>query len=283
MSTEPSTLDASNENNLTSMTDRTSTCFPKLPLELRNMVWTYGANLPRNLDIWAPTIGEEMTFHWNYHQNSLNFHPFKFCSTRPVPGILHANRESRTIALKFYELSFGTEFNPAHHLKFTTPARIYTNFQADRVCPMGTYGLDALSDLWLSQGPFVCAFNVCNDWPSPYKNPTFVRMEGSLSDSDSDSYLYEEIFLYYCGDLFPSSGSFEFVELDQVKATPEEWEVLKDAREKLLQAYEEWEQEKRHIAESYEQEGKEYPEGMFTTFVTPRVKLVALVVDGVRQ
>lgn len=246
------------------------------------MIWTYAANQPRNLDLWAPAIAGTITFSWNQRDDSIDYDPFKYCSTRPVPGILHANQESRTVALKFYELSFGTEFDPGHHLKFTTPARIYTNFEADLICPMGSYGLDAFFNLWYSTESLASAFNVSNDWGNSKDRP-FDFSDISLSDLAGGPCFHEEILLYCSKELSPAARSFEFVGLDQVKSTPGEWELLNDTRTELLQAYERWEQEQRLIGESYEQEGKEHHELHFANFAPPKVKLVALVVDGVRR
>ncbi|TVY37125.1 hypothetical protein LOCC1_G006916 [Lachnellula occidentalis] len=272
MSTDSSSPDHSNENSLSSMADRTFTCFPKLPLELRNMIWDCAANLPRNLDIWAPTIGNEMVILWNQADGPINFTPYKFCSTRPVPGILHANQESRTTALGFYELSFHTKIDVTDHIKIVTSNRIYCNPEADQICPMGPYGYEAISDIWYSGETGACAFNIHESWRKPmYSEESLIDMLGGFT-------CREEILLYYCKELFPSAGLFEFVELNQVQATPEAWDLLDDVRNRILQCQEDF----RKLGKEGQREGEEDPEDCDTCYF-PSVKLVALVVDGVQQ
>jgi hypothetical protein len=140
---------------------QTFTRFPKLPLELRNIVWEYASNQPRNLDIWASTTGT-ITFQRSSEAQKYEYYAFKYYTTQPVPGILHASQESRTAALQFYDLSFGIglTFESNDNLTFNSAPRIYRNFGADRICPMGPWGFDAQWYFWSLVSPLDCAINI---------------------------------------------------------------------------------------------------------------------------
>lgn len=75
--------------------------FSEFPLELRNWVWELASFQKRMFELHYDTIDQ------------------KFMTLRPPPALLHTNRESREVALRFYFLSFGTDkqlpkiyFNP---------------------------------------------------------------------------------------------------------------------------------------------------------------------------
>jgi hypothetical protein len=262
------------------MADRTFTRFPKLPLELRNMIWEFTANVPRNIDVWAPII-EDMSFHWKEDDDHMVFKPFRFCTSRPVPSILHVNKESRAIALRFYQLSFDTHVEPGgYYLKITYPATIYLNFDVDRICPMGPYQEDAFMNLWYPKQPPICAVNIHDDTSSPDDPQTFLSVLPTL-----DGTVPEEIFLYYCEKFFTNAGSFEFVDLTaDMAAQPRHWELLNLARDFILKRCEKQQKfEKEEIRKSYQEKGEEAPKDPDTGFVTPRIQFMALVVDGVRQ
>jgi hypothetical protein len=66
--------------------------------------------------------------------------PFKYLTTRPVPAILHINRESRSIDLKHYSLEFGWEMKDTESgLEMKVAPRIYYNPCVDRVCLLGSF------------------------------------------------------------------------------------------------------------------------------------------------
>ncbi|PVH82504.1 hypothetical protein DL98DRAFT_619824 [Cadophora sp. DSE1049] len=137
------------------------TCFLKLPPELRTMIWEAAANQPRNVDIWARD--DEPCEEWRLKENldTMEYTPFKFWTTQPVPGILHASSESRQIGLKFYQLSFGIKRWPEEMPGSKAP-RIYRNFAADRICPMEELRPAPHLELFCSsEHPLAsCAFNL---------------------------------------------------------------------------------------------------------------------------
>ena len=114
--------------------------FPELAPELRCKIWAAASNEPRNVDIWVRQI--------TIDRNWSNFAPISyFSSTKPV-AILHTCRESRLEALKFHFLEFGCTYNLEDYIKpalgaghrrlpsfeITFPARIYINWDVDRLC-----------------------------------------------------------------------------------------------------------------------------------------------------
>lgn len=135
--------------------------FPKFPLELRNIVWEYASNQPRNLDIWAPTIGS-ITSRWSLQSPTEEFKIFKYYTTCPVPSVLQASRESRAVALKFYKLSFEitVEFEPHDTFAINIPPRIYCNPGIDRSFTMGKWNFDAKWNFWNENTPTSCAVNI---------------------------------------------------------------------------------------------------------------------------
>jgi hypothetical protein len=108
------------------------TPFPRLPIEIRLKIWKCACFFSRNVDIWAKDIGGiacEYTGHVAHY----------FHSSAPAPSLLHICRESRSEALKHYQLEFGTTFDcklagTAPGLTVSTPPRIYFNWAVDRIC-----------------------------------------------------------------------------------------------------------------------------------------------------
>ncbi|KAH7348642.1 hypothetical protein BKA65DRAFT_501028 [Rhexocercosporidium sp. MPI-PUGE-AT-0058] len=139
---ESTSVSATNENGKSASVRpkqcNTFTCFPKLPAELRNMIWEHASNLPRNLDIWARRI-RSLSYRWSVGDDPVKYQPFKFYTKQPVPSILQTNRESRAIGHLHYHLSFETWFQCDDGLAVTTPARVYSNFAMDQIFPMGKY------------------------------------------------------------------------------------------------------------------------------------------------
>jgi hypothetical protein len=68
--------------------------FPELPTELRLKIWSYTAMAPRLLELQYCIVDR------------------KFFSFQRLPAILHTSRESRSVGLCFYHLSFGTDKHP---------------------------------------------------------------------------------------------------------------------------------------------------------------------------
>ncbi|KAI9644721.1 hypothetical protein NHQ30_006747 [Ciborinia camelliae] len=69
--------------------------FSELPLELRVLIWELAAFQKRILELNYCIVDE------------------KFANFGPPPAILHTSKESREVALRFYNMSFGTDKQPA--------------------------------------------------------------------------------------------------------------------------------------------------------------------------
>lgn len=91
------------------MVDRAFACFPRLPLEIRNMIWVEAANHPRNLDIWAQPTGNMV--YWDLdinNQRVVKTHDtFRFKTRQPIPELLTATKESRAATKDYFQVSFG--------------------------------------------------------------------------------------------------------------------------------------------------------------------------------
>ncbi|KUJ11475.1 uncharacterized protein LY89DRAFT_226161 [Mollisia scopiformis] len=138
----------------------TFTCFPRLPPEIRIAIWEKVANLPRNLDIWAPKTGE-VTYSAEVHGAPTDkwLETFQYTTTQ-FPGCLLANQESRSATCKYFELSFEVGYQQDSLMFFYQP-EIMSNVTMDRVCPMGWYSDEAVLALWSAETkPSSCAFNV---------------------------------------------------------------------------------------------------------------------------
>lgn len=75
------------------------------------------------------------------------YYYYTHCGT--VPSILHTSREARTVGLQYYQLEFGTETKEMFSrpsrgsLSFSTPPRIFVNWECDIIYPI----TDSQSDL----------------------------------------------------------------------------------------------------------------------------------------
>lgn len=121
------------------------TCFPRLPTELRDIIWTLACFQPRVIDIWlkelaanvrkgsavaafanAPTRHDRYPFYYLSHQIT-------------PPAVLQTCKESRAIGLKYYSLSFDTSQVMKEGLgtiTVATPPRIYVNRACDIIFPI---------------------------------------------------------------------------------------------------------------------------------------------------
>jgi hypothetical protein len=116
---------------------RVFTCFPKLALEIRRMIWKEACSVERVLDIWAVPLDIERTT--DFFINSGMELPFSYKTHSRHPPILQTSRESRSVGLENYCLSFESEVNNKVHgieFKMTSPARIFVNWEFDIICPM---------------------------------------------------------------------------------------------------------------------------------------------------
>ncbi|KAK0101103.1 hypothetical protein ONS95_012913 [Cadophora gregata] len=114
------------------------TLFPKLPLELRDMIWGHSCNEERIIDVRAVVIsGLENEDFFMRPEDNQTPKPFQVKSfTYTVPSVLHTSKEARKIGLQHYSLEFGTKIErkvgPAT-IKISTPARIYVNWNRDLI------------------------------------------------------------------------------------------------------------------------------------------------------
>jgi hypothetical protein len=104
-------------------------CFNRLPLELRRLVWKHACFHQRNVDITASYTPNELYDHWDESYYDDVFYYLSIC---PPPAVLRVNKESRTEALKWYSLDFGTQ--PTLNPIYATPPHIYINWHVDRIC-----------------------------------------------------------------------------------------------------------------------------------------------------
>ena len=96
--------------------DQSFTLFPRLPLELRRLIWRHSLPGPRIIYIycWAPLCD----------------------SCCAMPTALHVNREARGIALERYKARFGLSSAPE------SPPEIYFNSEIDTIyLGVGNFGL----------------------------------------------------------------------------------------------------------------------------------------------
>jgi len=114
------------------------TMFPKFPPEIRNRVWKLACFEQRNVDVWIANIAAE-------DRSALGkalceYREWAYQSNAPIPSVLHACRESRSIGLKHYSLEFGTQFNISFRgttISVSIPPRIFVNWECDIVFPLG--------------------------------------------------------------------------------------------------------------------------------------------------
>ncbi|KAH7310045.1 hypothetical protein BKA65DRAFT_575846 [Rhexocercosporidium sp. MPI-PUGE-AT-0058] len=114
------------------------TYFPKLPLELRNMIFTSACSEPRIIDLWAVGIGSTDDVETADIPADQWLFRFRSQAERP-PSLLHTSQEARTISLKHYTLAFNTSFTRyvgVTETKVVNPARVWVNWDYDIICPM---------------------------------------------------------------------------------------------------------------------------------------------------
>jgi hypothetical protein len=113
------------------------TCFGNFPFEIRAWIWKDVAFQPRVIDLWAQDLGTNASSLSQPHDFTL----FRYVTTQPPPAILHVNKESRAIGLKYYSLEFGSSNEiPGHHgLRAGSPPKTYINFRCDRICLVGPF------------------------------------------------------------------------------------------------------------------------------------------------
>jgi hypothetical protein len=108
----------------------TFTCFSRLPLELRRMIWKYTCFHQRNVDITASYLPDQL---WDIWDESYFHDVFYYLSLCGPPAVLHVNKESRSEGLKWYSLDFGTRPTISGPI-YASLDHIYINWQVDRIC-----------------------------------------------------------------------------------------------------------------------------------------------------
>lgn len=63
----------------------------------------------------------------------LSRRPFRYRSSQKLPSVLHVSRESRSMGLSKYTLTFSTTSTPEHGTAISSPARIYVNWNQDLI------------------------------------------------------------------------------------------------------------------------------------------------------
>jgi len=248
-------------------TGKTFTCFPNLPAELRETIWKYCANLPRNLDVWIVYM-ENASYSWRMGRQERNYRTFKFFTTQPLPGVFLASKESHAVAAQYYHLGFSTRRCHGNILlpQMTSP-RILVNFSADRACPMNVYDVEPAVEMCRVASPLSCAVNV-------YTAMTAPMLEDPLMSAQfSGDGFHEEILLYSCKALIPRPGYFDFVDIDEDSSPPGVWKVLSYSSQKLMRMIHNW----QRFEEQKSKASKPKPKAR------PRIRFVAIVVDGIMR
>ncbi|KAL5329662.1 hypothetical protein ACEPPN_003177 [Leptodophora sp. 'Broadleaf-Isolate-01'] len=129
-------------NPAATMQPRVFELFPNFPLEIRLLVWKATSSEPRLLDIWYSEVGLDRWTNAFRGQEK----PHYYYTHANIPSVLHVSREARNVGLQHYRLDFGTEVQTgveiAHGTRssrgakvvFSTPARIYVNWECDIIC-----------------------------------------------------------------------------------------------------------------------------------------------------
>ncbi|KAH7310041.1 hypothetical protein BKA65DRAFT_485258 [Rhexocercosporidium sp. MPI-PUGE-AT-0058] len=114
--------------------------FPKMPLELRNMIWTEVCFHERLIDIWIVPFYESGSDEDKFFDDLLGAPAYTYKSyTNRTPSILHTSQEARTTGLKHYSLDLGARMVNLYRggiLQISSPPRIYVNWECDIICPM---------------------------------------------------------------------------------------------------------------------------------------------------
>jgi hypothetical protein len=116
----------------------TFTCFPKLPAEIRLLIWTWACYIPRVVFITPEQVGSLFN-HLDEEEGC-----FRFRSLEPQPAVLHASQESRGTAKKIYNFGFSNIVSQGSS-KFFAPGRIYVNWEVDILLPVRQWSEEARS------------------------------------------------------------------------------------------------------------------------------------------
>ncbi|KUJ21375.1 uncharacterized protein LY89DRAFT_715572 [Mollisia scopiformis] len=196
-----------------------------LETQINCLQWAEASNVPRNLDIRC----SEQEGRYGYeNREAISCRWYK--STQRPPSVLSVNRESRSIAVKYYELSFGevSRLLPTTKATIQAPATIWYNRNADRLCPMGDFSDPGAKELWFSNGaPPSCALNVIDLYP--ILDSLLTCAQGFAYSSD--------LFLYWTP--FHSSdiqhrGQFNFSAMVEEQADALTWQILLHSKDEIV-------------------------------------------------
>ncbi|KAL2067734.1 hypothetical protein VTL71DRAFT_15830 [Oculimacula yallundae] len=116
------------------------TLFPKLALELRQMIWTEVCFQERIIDLWCVSTFTGIECGDDFFDDIGDWRPYKYRSNaRYAPSLLHASQEARAVGLKHYFLEFGVHSSYIYRgtrIAVSTPPRIYVNWENDIICPL---------------------------------------------------------------------------------------------------------------------------------------------------
>ena len=133
----PQTAVSSSNSAITNEKLSKFTLFPKMALELREMVWSQACKVERVVDLWFEPLGGRAGL--PLFDTISQIPPVVYRSRTKVPAILHTSKEARATGLKYFTLEFGnktTYQDGGTTMEFTTSARTYVNWEYDIICPV---------------------------------------------------------------------------------------------------------------------------------------------------
>jgi hypothetical protein len=106
--------------------------FPKLPIELRNKIWTHACFIPRCVELKSWNYGKRIAIPTLDNNEENPWQVWIYRSNTIPPAVLSACAESRMIGLKHYRLEWGTHY-AFRGFTFTTPSTVFVNWGSDRI------------------------------------------------------------------------------------------------------------------------------------------------------
>lgn len=130
------TMDASQ----TPPQDLTFTCFPDLPLEIRQKTWKHASFFDRDVVVRFQKVTSTSSRKISTYMSTRSSTTF-YAHQSPTlpPALLHASHEAREEGLRYYQLTFGIQNeykDGGMKVNLTCEPRIYANFVSDRVWPI---------------------------------------------------------------------------------------------------------------------------------------------------
>jgi len=213
------------------------TCFPDLPSELRCKIWKFAAFVPRDVSVWSSNFGENIGIPLRAGEDDeTHLMIWKLKSPTPPPTILSVSVESRTEALRYYKLDFGTT-HTFRDFSFSTNPCIYINFDVDRVCFLESFMYEtsrACREFFqrcLTNGTRYFAVNI-RSYESAGLECSYIRPFISKRLAEDSTSVLEEIMLVSTGYERSMEGKLEFREWKEDTAGPDV--LIKGARKWLV-------------------------------------------------